>query len=349
MNVTKIICTLGPATKDAEVLRELAGNGMDVVRLNFSHGSHKDHLARIKTIRELNAKYGLEIKILQDLEGYRIRIGNLKNDAKCVEVKKGDIVLLTNNENMGDENVIPFDYSGSLCDIDISSNIYIDDGYIALKVNSRSENYIKAEVIMPGIIKEHKGINIPNIKLKFSGLTEKDKTDVKFGLENGVDFIAQSFVRTKEDILNLREYIGDQSQNIKIIAKIENREGLKNIDEIIDVSDGIMIARGDLGVTMPIFEIPIIQKMIIRKCNQKNKIAITATQMLDSMTENIRPTRAEVTDVANSIIDGTDYVMLSGETAVGKYPAQTVKMMSDIIEFTERFIDKRPVVSIQNA
>ncbi len=346
MNVTKIICTLGPSSKNPVVLKELVRSGMDVARLNFSHGSHKEHLAMIKTINDLNKKDKFDLKILQDLEGYRIRVGTLKNENKSVKVEKGDIVLLTNKENLGDENVIPFDYDGSLNDIDIASNIYIDDGYITLKVKSRSESYLKAEVIMPGIIKEHKGINIPNIKLKFTGLTGKDKDDLRFGLESGVDFIAQSFVRTKEDILDLREFISAQEGDKKIIAKIENREGLKNIDEIIDVSDGIMIARGDLGVSIPIYEIPIIQKMIIKKCNDKNKFVITATQMLDSMTENIRPTRAEVTDVANSIIDGTDYVMLSGETAVGKYPVETIKMMSDIIEFTERFIDKRPVMAI---
>jgi len=334
MPKTKIICTLGPASNNKTVLRKMMLCGMDIVRLNFSHGSHAEHANRIKLIRELNRNYRRRIKILQDLEGYRIRIGRLKPEGG-IELKKKKIYRLTNRSIFAEGDAIPFDYKGPLSAIRPGSLIFIDDGNIALVVKSGSRADLKVEVIVGGLLKEHKGVNIPEVNLKFKGLTEKDKIDLKFGIEHNVDFIAQSFVRDRHDMLGLRQFIGPGLKNCKLIAKVENRQGIKNIDGIIDVSEGIMIARGDMGVSLPIYEIPMIQKMIIKKCNQRRKLVITATQMLESMTQNIRPTRAEVTDVANAILDGTDLVMLSAETAVGKYPAESVRMMNSVIKYTE--------------
>lgn len=337
---TKIICTIGPASESITVLRNMMLAGMDVARLNFSYGSHMEHSRRIDLIRQLNEKYRRHIKILQDLEGYRIRVGLFK-DKREIILKRKQVLLLTNNEDiLGDKNVISFDYHGSLADVKIGSYIYIDDGNIALLVKARTKKYLKTEVIIPGILKERKGINIPEIKLKFKGLTDKDRVDIEFGLRNKVDYIAQSFVRDKEDIVPIRKLTKERLPNCKIIAKIENWQGIKNIDEIIGVCDGIMIARGDMGVSIPLYEIPIVQKRIIRKCNRAAKFVITATQMLESMTENVRPTRAEVTDVANAILDSSDFLMLSAETATGKYPVEAVRMMNQVIIFTEQHLQE---------
>ncbi|MDH5174907.1 MAG: pyruvate kinase [Elusimicrobiota bacterium] len=331
---TKIICTLGPSSGNVTVLRNMMLAGMDVARLNFSYRSHASHEHHINLIRELNRKYRRHIKILQDLEGYRIRIGKFKNK-EGVELKKRQQVLLTNQDVAGEKNVIPFDYGNSLNEIKAGTHIYIDDGNIALVVKSSTNRYIKAEVVIPGFLKENKGINIPNIRLQFKGLTDKDRIDIQFGIKNKVDYIAQSFVRDRNDIIQIRDLVKPRLPNCQIVAKIENLQGIKNIDEIIDVSDGIMIARGDMGISIPIYQIPIVQKRIIRKCNQRKKFVITATQMLESMVENPKPTRAEVTDVANAVLDGTDFVMLSAETAVGKHPVEAVRMMNQILKFTE--------------
>ncbi len=336
MHKTKIICTLGPSSSNFAVLKKMAFAGMNIARLNFSHGTHKNHKKYIGIIRRLNKTRRNKIKILQDLEGHRIRVGLFKGPRKMVELSAGSIVTFINKPVTDKKNIIPFDYYGSLCDIKIGSSLFVDDGSIALKVKSCDKNSLKAEVIVPGFVKEHKGINIPDINLKFDGLTEKDKNDLLFGIANKVDFIAQSFVRSKKDILRVREFINRRNFNCPLIAKIENRRGIENIDEIIDVSDGIMIARGDMGVSLPIYEVPVMQKMIIKKCNKYKKFVITATQMLESMTEHLRPTRAEVSDVANAILDGSDFVMLSGETAVGRHPIEVVRMMNDIIKFTEK-------------
>jgi len=331
---TKIICTLGPSSSNVTALRNMMLAGMDVARLNFSYRNHASHKCHINLIRELNRKYRRHIKILQDLEGYRIRIGKFKNK-EGVELKKRQQVLLTNQDVAGEKNVIPFDYESSLNDIKAGIHIYIDDGNIALVVKSSTNRYIKAEVVIPGFLKENKGVNIPNIKLQFKGLTDKDRIDIQFGVKNKVDYIAQSFVRDRNDIIQIRDLVKPRLPNCQIVAKIENLQGIKNIDEIIDVSDGIMIARGDMGISIPIYQIPVVQKRIIRKCNQRKKFVITATQMLESMVENPKPTRAEVTDVANAVLDGTDFVMLSAETAVGKHPAEAVRMMNQILKFTE--------------
>jgi pyruvate kinase len=305
--------------------------GMDVGRLNFSHGTPEDLLHRIMLIRRLNGKYRRHIRLLGDLQGHRIRIGDL---AGPVALKKHQLVRLTQQKIKGTRDTIPFDYRGPLDTIKNGQAIFIDDGNIALEVTGRAKNSLKAKVTAGGLLKEHKGVNIPDARLAFGAISQQDKQDIQFCEKHGVDYIAQSFVRTKKDILAVRKVLGAGSR-CRVVAKIENREGIKNIDEILEVSDGIMIARGDMGVSLPIYQIPIIQKMIIKKCNLAGKFVITATQMLESMTENLRPTRAEVTDVANAIIDGTDFVMLSAESAVGKYPVQTVGMMNNIIKFTE--------------
>jgi len=331
---TKIICTIGPASSSKTIIRKMMLAGMDVVRLNFSHSKHSELIRIIEIIRYLNKKYHRRIKILGDLQGHRIRIGRLKEP---ILLKKNQIIYLTQENIIGTDEIIPFDYKGSLDNIKKGHQIFIDDGNIALEVIGRSKNKLKTKVIVGGLLKEHKGINIPETKLEFGKISEKDIEDIYFCEKYEFDYIAQSFVRDKKDVLEVKKLLSPNSK-CKIIAKIENREGIKNIDEIIDVSDGIMIARGDMGVSLPIYEIPIIQKIIIKKCNQKGKFVITATQMLESMTENIRPTRAEVTDVANAIIDGTNFVMLSGETAIGKYPVETVIMMNNIIKFTEKNI-----------
>lgn len=341
MSRTKIICTLGPASSSPDILKKLIAAGMNVARLNFSHGSHQSHKKNIETIRRLNKGRRNKVRILQDLEGYRVRVGLFKGPRKMIELVKGGTVTLINELQTDKKDVIPFDYTGPLCDIKTGCYIFIDDGNIALKVKSRSKNGLKAEVVVGGLLREHKGINVPDINLKFKGLTDKDKDDLLFGIANRVDFIAQSFVRDENDILCVREFISKHKFNCPLIAKIENRQGIKNIGRIMRAADGIMIARGDMGVSLPIYEVPMMQKMIIRKCADHRDFVITATQMLESMTEHIRPTRAEVSDVANAIIDGSDYVMLSGETAAGRHPVEAVKMMSDIIRYTESKIGGR--------
>ena len=336
MSKTKIICTLGPSSKDASILEKMIRSGMNIARLNFSHGNHKSHKQYVDTVRDLNKTLGTGIKILQDLEGYRIRVGLFKGPRKTMPLTKGDTVTLINEVQTDRYDVIPFDYDGSLVDMKSGGYIFMDDGNIALKVISCEQDGIKAEVVVGGVLKENKGINIPAVDLKFEGLTDKDKTDLLFGIENKVDYIAQSFVQSREDILGVREFINRCDFDCPLVAKIENRRGIENIDEILEVSDGIMIARGDMGVSLPIYEVPMVQKMIVKKCSDHRCFVVTATQMLESMTEHIRPTRAEVSDVANAIIDGSDYVMLSGETAAGKHPVESVQMMTDIIEFTEK-------------
>jgi pyruvate kinase len=335
MPKTKIIATLGPASGNYTVLRKMFEAGLDVVRLNFSHGSYQQHLERIELVRRINKKYRRHIRMMQDLEGFRIRIGKFKGP-KTRELKNRTIVTLTNDEHAQGPKTIPFDYQGNLGKISPGQRIYIDDGNLILRVKSSSEKSIKAVVVEGGILKERKGVNIPGARLDFAGMTDKDKRDIQFGIEQKVDYISLSFVRDANDVREAASLVKPGLPKSLIVAKIENREAIDNIDSIIEAADGIMIARGDMGVSVPIQEVPIIQKRIIKKCNAAKKFVITATQMLEHMTEHSRPTRAEVTDVANAIIDGTDYVMLSAETAVGKYPSQSVQMMNEIIKFTEK-------------
>ncbi len=332
---TKIIATLGPASSNYTVLRKMFTAGLDVVRLNFSHGSHKQHLNLIELVRGLNRKYRRHIRIMQDLEGLRIRIGRFKG-AKTRFLKNRTVVWLTNDAEAYGPRTIPFDYKGDLDRIKPRQLIYIDDGNLSLRVKSNSVNSIKAVVAEGGILKERKGINIPDVDLEFEGITEKDKKDIEFGIKHSVDYIALSFVRDENDVRQAAALIKPRLPDCRLVAKIENRQAIENIDGILEAADGIMIARGDMGVAIPIYEVPIIQKRIIKKSNAAGKFVITATQMLEHMTEHSRPTRAEVADVANAIIDGTDFVMLSAETAVGRFPYQSVLMMNEIIKFTEK-------------
>jgi pyruvate kinase len=332
---TQIIATLGPASSSYTVLRKMFTAGLDVVRLNFSHGSYDKHLKNIELVRKLNSKYRRHIRIMQDLEGFRIRIGRFKG-SKTRLLKNRTIVWLTNDAEACGPRTIPFDYEGDLNKIRPETLIYIDDGNLILRVKSTSANSIKTVVVEGGILKERKGINIAGVDLEFEGITAKDKRDIEFGIKHSVDYIALSFVRDEKDVRQAASLIKPGLPDCRIVAKIENQQAIDNIDGIIDAADGIMIARGDMGVAIPIQEVPIIQKHIIKKSNAAGKFVITATQMLEHMTEHSRPTRAEVTDVANAIIDGTDFVMLSAETAVGRFPYQSVLMMNEIIKFTEK-------------
>ncbi len=338
MHKTGIVCTIGPASQKISTLRDMVKAGMNVARLNFSHGTHADHLKRIKTIRSLNRGTRNKLRILQDLEGFRVRIGTFdKSRIKKIELIEKQTVVLTNQEISSTHQTIPLDYNGPLTAISPRDTIFIDDGNISLMATKVTTKAVTCKVLAGGTLREHKGVNIPCAKFPFSGLGDKDRRDLEFGIANKVDWIAQSFVRNAKDITDIRDIVTKKNYSCKIIAKIENEDGIKNLDEIIDVADGLMVARGDLGVSLPIYEVPILQKMIINRCRQRLKIAITATQMLESMTTNFRPTRAEVSDVANAILDGTSYVMLSGETAIGKFPVETIGMMKNIIDFTEGF------------
>ncbi len=337
---TKIIATLGPASSTEGVIGRMTRAGLDVARLNCSHSTTSDLARRIGTVRRVNKKYRRRVKILLDLEGPRMRVGKLKYH-KPIPVKKGQIVWLTHEDVLGEGRLVPLDYAGPFRSIEGAEYVYIEDGNISLKVIEIGDKKIKTRVVVGGEIKEHKGVNTPGAPLEFPVLNERDEADIHFGIEQGVDYIAQSFVRGKEDIRAVKEIVEKRDPRCKVIAKIENQAGIKNIDEIIDGCDGIMVARGDMGVSIPIFQVPIVQKLIIGKCKKKKKLVITATQMLESMTEHLRPTRAEMADVANAIIDGTDFVMLSGETAVGKHPVEAVRMMNEVIKFTEKAVDKK--------
>ncbi|MEI7482315.1 MAG: pyruvate kinase [Elusimicrobiota bacterium] len=328
---TKIIATLGPASSSPAVLRGMVEAGLDVARLNFSHGEISERLARLASVRTLNKQLRRHIRLLADLKGNRVRVGRIKSP---IELIKNQMVTLSRN-GAGNGVIIPFDYKGEMSRIKKGFLIYIDDGNICLKTISVAKDSIKCSVITPASLKERKGVNIPAANLDFPELNEEDRADLDFAISNKFDFIAQSFVRDAGDILAVKKTVRARKSPAKVIAKIEAREALENLDAIIEASDGIMIARGDMGVTFPIWQIPMLQKRIIRKCNLLKKPVITATQMLESMTDHKLPTRAEVSDVANAILDGSDYVMLSGETAAGKYPAETVRMMNEIIKYTE--------------
>lgn len=335
---TKIVCTLGPASANEEMIRELALNGMDIARLNFSHDIHENHLTRINAIKKVREELNLPIAILLDTKGPEIRTLTLKDNQKVL-LEKGQEFILTTENIIGDQHRAGVTYTDLPNDVQVGSQILIDDGLIELKVKKITDTDVICEVIAGGELGERKGVNIPNAKLKLPAITEKDREDIIFGINEGVDFIAASFVRNAEAIREIRKILNDCNSDVTIIAKIENAEGLENIDEIIEEADGIMVARGDLGVEVPSEVVPYIQKTIIQKCNDAFKPVITATQMLDSMIRNPRPTRAEATDVANAIYDGTDAIMLSGETAAGKYPVEALRMMVKIAKETESHLD----------
>lgn len=329
---TRILATLGPASSSPAMLRKLYAAGLDAVRLNFSHGTDADHAARVRLVRELNRKLRRHVLILQDLKGNRIRVGRLPAP---LELKRRQRVTLVQTERAGRPGEIPFDYRGSLKVIKRGHFIYIDDGNIALEVKGAGRDSLACEVAAGGTLKERKGLNIPAAHLDFPLLSEEDRADIAFGLTLQPDFIAQSFVRGPEDVLAVAGLVKPRLPGCKIIAKIEAREALDSLEEIAEVSDGLMVARGDLGVMFPVWEVPMLQKRIIKLCNRLGKPVITATQMLESMTASPIPTRAEVSDVANAVLDGTDYVMLSAETAAGKYPAEAVRLMNQVIRHTE--------------
>ncbi|MBQ1517352.1 MAG: pyruvate kinase [Clostridia bacterium] len=338
MRKTKIICTLGPATDDENVLRRLMMNGMNVARVNMSHGTHADQKVRIDAVKKLREELDLPVAILLDTKGPEIRTGNFSEGPVTLEA--GQTFILTTEDVDGDSNRCSVTFKSLPQEISPETRILIDDGLIELRVQKCTATEVFCTVINGGTVSSHKGINIPNVKLSLPFISEQDKADIAFGVEQDIDFIAASFTRNANDIMLLRKELKRHNcDNIRICAKIENHEGIDNIDEIIKVSDSIMVARGDLGVEIPLEEIPILQKKIIQKVYEAGKQAITATQMLDSMMKNPRPTRAETTDVANAIYDGTSAIMLSGETAAGLYPVEAVKTMAKIALATEGDID----------
>ena len=337
---TKIVCTLGPVSENEETLRELIKNGLNVCRLNFSHGSHEEHKGRMDLVKKLREELNMPTAILLDTKGPEIGTG--KFDAPEVLLEEGQTFTITMKDVMGNKEMCTVSYKGLANDVKTGDTILIDDGLVGLTVKEVNGDDIVCEVQNSGIVKNHKGVNVPGVKVNLPAITEKDRSDIEFGIEQGIDFIAASFVRKVSDVLAIREILEENNAtHIKIISKIENQEGVDNLDEIIEVSDGIMVARGDLGVEIPTEEIPVVQKLMIKKCNEAGKPVITATQMLDSMIRNPRPTRAEVTDVANAIYDGTDAIMLSGETAAGKYPVEAVKTMATIAKRAEETMRNR--------
>ena len=340
MRKTKIICTMGPATDNIEVLRAMARAGMNVARFNFSHGSHEEHKQRIDRVKAVREEYNLPIALLLDTKGPEIRTGDMQ-DGK-IFLKKGEQIRLTPRACLGTPSKISITYPDLYQDVQAGTSILIDDGLIELRVEQTQEQDILCRVLNDGAVSNHKGINVPDVHLSIPYLSDKDKSDIQFGIEQGVDFIAASFVRTADDVQQLRMLLDENGgAHINIIAKIENQQGVENIDGIVSLADGVMIARGDMGVEIPAEDVPPIQKMLIKKVTSAGKQVITATQMLDSMMKNPRPTRAEVTDVANAIYDGTGAIMLSGETAAGLYPVEAVTMMARIAERTENDIDYR--------
>lgn len=339
MKKTKIICTMGPNADNRETLKALVENGMDIARFNFSHGDHEEQKARFDLLKSVRDEMKKPIAILLDTKGPEIRTGLLENGGKVV-LKEGEEFILTSKEIKGNEKMVYQTYSQLAKDVKPGNTILIDDGLIGLEVKEIRGGDIVCTVRNGGELGQRKGINVPNVRVNLPGITKKDRDDIIFGIEQGIDFIAASFVRDAEAVKEIRAILKEHNaEHVDIIAKIENSEGIENIDKIVSAADGIMVARGDMGVEIPAYEVPHVQKMIVEKCNQKYKPVIIATQMLDSMIRNPRPTRAEVTDVANAIREGADAIMLSGETAMGKYPVEALKMMAQIAESTEQYLD----------
>lgn len=339
MRKTKIVCTIGPASNNLETLKQLIAAGMNVARLNFSHGTHEEHAATIATIRRAAAEMGKTISILLDTKGPEIRTGVLETGE--VELREGETFILTTEDVVGNAERVSITYPGLVNELRPGDRVLLDDGLIELEVEAIRGPDIVCRVKNSGRLRDRKGVNVPGVSIGLPGITEKDAADIRFGVEQGVDFIAASFVRKPADILEIHRILDEMNADIPVIAKIENREGVQNLDAILEVADGLMVARGDLGVEIPVEEVPLLQKMMIEKCNRAGKPVITATQMLDSMQRQPRPTRAETTDVANAILDGTDAVMLSGETASGLYPVESVRMMAKIAETTEKALNYR--------
>ena len=333
MRKTKIVCTIGPASENEQTLEKLINAGMNVARLNFSHGDFEEHGNRIKSIRSVAEKLGKNVAILLDTKGPEIRTNNMENGG--IDLEAGQQLIVSMEEVLGTTEKISVTYPELVNDVHVGSKILLDDGLIELEVKQIEKNELYTEVLNNGTLKNKKGVNVPNVSVNLPGITDKDAADIEFGIEQGVDFIAASFVRRVSDVLDIRKLLEKhKATDIQIIPKIENREGVDNIDTILEISDGLMVARGDLGVEIPAEEVPLVQKQLIKKCNALGKPVITATQMLDSMQRNPRPTRAEASDVANAILDGTDAIMLSGETAAGSYPVEAVQTMHNIASYT---------------
>ncbi|MED1740326.1 pyruvate kinase [Bacillus swezeyi] len=349
MRKTKIVCTIGPASESIEKLTQLMEAGMNVARLNFSHGDFEEHGARIQNIREAASKLGKDIGILLDTKGPEIRTHTMENGS--IELESGSQLIVSMDEVIGTTEKISVTYDGLIHDVSKGSTILLDDGLIGLEVTevNADKREIVTKVMNSGTLKNKKGVNVPGVSVNLPGITEKDAKDIVFGIEQGVDFIAASFVRRPSDVLEIRELLEEHNAtDIQIIPKIENQEGVDNIDRILEVSDGLMVARGDLGVEIPAEEVPLVQKELIKKCNALGKPVITATQMLDSMQRNPRPTRAEASDVANAIFDGTDAIMLSGETAAGNYPVEAVQTMHNIASRSEEALNHKKILSARS-
>ncbi|MCL9780913.1 pyruvate kinase PykF [Vibrio sp. S4M6] len=336
MKKTKIVCTIGPKTEPVEKLSELVNAGMNVMRLNFSHGDFNEHGTRIANFRKVMEETGKQLAILLDTKGPEIRTIKLE-DGEDVDLVAGqEFTFTTDISVVGNKNQVAVTYEGFADDLSVGNTILVDDGLIEMEVLATTDTEVKCKVLNNGALGENKGVNLPGVSVNLPALSEKDKADLKFGCEQGVDFVAASFIRKADDVREIRELLNaNGGENIHIISKIENQEGVDNFDEILELSDGIMVARGDLGVEIPAEEVIFAQKMMIEKCNRARKVVITATQMLDSMIKNPRPTRAEAGDVANAVMDGTDAVMLSGETAKGKYPVEAVTIMAQIANRTD--------------
>lgn len=339
---TKIIATIGPGCAQPRTLERMVREGVSVFRFNFSHGTLEGHERLLERVRRVERKVGHRIGILQDLEGHRIRTGELAGGGPAA-LSRGQRFTLFREPAPGDRRGVSIDYPGPFNQIHTYQMIYVDDGRIHLKVLRANQNRIVAEVVQEGVLGERKGVNIPGTPLDFPSISKKDIRDLQFALRHKADFVAQSFVRHADDVQQVKRRVAGALPHCRVIAKIESREGIKHIAAILKAADAIMVARGDLGISLPIYEIPILQKWLIAACNHARKPAITATQMLEHMIDHPQPTRAEVSDVANAVIDGSDFVMLSGETAAGRYPVETVRMMHKIIEYTERHAPFRGV------
>ena len=337
MRKTKIICTIGPSSESEEKLRELMLAGMDVARFNMSHGTHEEHRIKFDRVRKISEELELPVATMLDTKGPEIRIGDFEKYK--TELVKGQKFTLTTKDILGTNEIVSITYKNLVNDVSVGKTILLDDGLIEMLVTEISETDIICEVLNGGPISNHKGVNVPGVVLSMPYISEVDESDLIFGIQTGFDFIAASFARSKEDILQIRSLSNAYGSNVKIIAKIENLQGIENIDEILETSDGIMVARGDMGVEIPMEDVPVLQKSLIKKAVMKGKYVITATQMLDSMMKNPRPTRAETTDVANAIYDGTTAIMLSGESAAGLYPVEAVKTMVKITVKAENDID----------
>lgn len=340
---TKIVCTIGPASDSEDVLRRMMAAGMDVARLNFSHGTHEEHAMRIQTLRRLAREMGHPLAVLLDLQGPKIRTGPLEGEA--VELVAGRKIVMTTRQVVGTAERIPTTYEALARDVKVGDRILLDDGLMELRVSALQDEDIECDIVVGGTLKEHKGINLPGVAVSAPSLTEKDREDLEFGIEHEVDFVALSFVRRAEDVVDLRRILHERGLDVPVVAKIEKPEAVEHLDGILNLCDGCMVARGDLAVETAPEVVPILQKRIISRARGARVPVITATQMLESMTEHPRPTRAEASDVANAILDGTDAVMLSGETAVGKYPVESVAMMARIAEVAEEAPQHRQCLS----